>query len=741
MSPQRQKEETVTLLVDIIAQVAGCHASVVLFEDAHWADPSTVEALDALIDRVERLPLLVLITFRPEFRPLWTARPHVTLTALTRLSRAQGASIVLQIAENKPMPAALVAQIVDKTDGVPLFLEELTKTVLESDLLIEADGRYDYSSAGSKISIPATLRDSLMARLDRLIPVKEIAQIGAVLGREFNYELVRTVSPMSEAQLREALDKLTASQLVYCRGTLPGAIYMFKHALVQDTAYDSLLKSKRQALHAQIAAAIGEHFPSKAELEPELLAHHYTEAGMTATALPYWRKAGRLAQERVALREAIRHYERALELTSGLAPSTERDAFELELRALLGMAWVALHGYTHPQVAANLTPALALEESLDGGEYTLRILWGLWVYTLCRGQVEESLVWAERLIETAEQRDSQSMRHAGHWAACDSHYFLGNFARCIYHADVILANYEAERDRPIADLINHDPKTIALAYKAGAEWRLGFADTAAATAQAAISHSAQRGHIFDFCWVRAFLTHTRFSDCGDTAAMASSLDQAEPMAAEQKLVFFTHVYCPLSRAFWLLRSDRLCEAETEFSEVIPKWVGAGMEIYLPTIKALHAASLLGSRNVPCAMRLLDEALDQIKRPGYGERAGLSEVLRIKACALIQAGRVGEAEEMLREAMEIARSQNAKFWELRTATDLARLLNAQGRQAEVLEVLRTLYCWFTEGHHTQDLREAAALLTEMGVLPSVSPNLVSAGAKRLCSLEQGAAREG
>ena len=316
LSPQRQKDDTLHALTEIIAVVAKQQATVVLFEDIHWADPTTLEALNILIDRTESLPILVLLVYRPEFQPPWLSRAHVTPIALTRLSRTQSASIVLRVAGGKPLPSDLVLQIVDKTDGVPLFLEELSKAVLESDMLIDKGDRYDYSGSVSKMAIPATLHDSLMARLDRLIPVKEIAQVGAALGREFSYELLSAVSPMQEPELSEALNKLVQSELVFRRGAPPNQTYVFKHALVQDAAYDSLLKSKRQTLHAQIAAAIRERFPQKAETEPELLAHHYAEAGQDAEAVPRWFEAAKRALSRVALAEAVGHLTNALDRKS-----------------------------------------------------------------------------------------------------------------------------------------------------------------------------------------------------------------------------------------------------------------------------------------------------------------------------------------------------------------------------------------------------------------------------------------
>lgn len=293
MTPQRQKDETLRALVDTVATIAQQHATVMLMEDVHWIDPTTIEILDQLIKRSRTLPLLLLITHRPEFESHWT-QSHVASVPLTRLSRAQSATVILRVTNNKPLPTDLVTQIVDKTDGVPLFLEELTKAVLESDIVKDSGDHYEYSGKVDQMAIPATLRDSLMARLDRLFPVKELAQIGAVIGREFSHELLQAVSPIKEPKLTEGMDRLVASELIFRKGIAPNATYQFKHALVQDTAYESLLTSKRKELHEQIAKTIQQHFPNQAELEPELVAQHFTKADRIQEAIPLWLKAGKL---------------------------------------------------------------------------------------------------------------------------------------------------------------------------------------------------------------------------------------------------------------------------------------------------------------------------------------------------------------------------------------------------------------------------------------------------------------
>ena len=323
-----------------------------LYEDLHWADPTTLEVADLLIDRVKTMPLLIVFTHRPEFQNRWADHGHVVSLTLSRLTRAQSAAMVSRATGGKAIPPDLLEQILAKTDGVPLFVEELTKSILESGELTESGDHYEYAGRSHSVTIPATLRDSLMARLDRYAPVKEIAQIGAAIGREFSYELVSAVAPLSKTELGDALTQLTDSGLAFRRGTPPDAVYTFKHALVQDAAYDSLLKSRRQELHARIAKVIEERLPQTRETEPEVLAHHLTAAGQTEAAIPLWQKAGELALKRMALTEAISHLNKGMELIDALPASTEPDASELAMRTTLGTAWLALKGWAAPEVGA-----------------------------------------------------------------------------------------------------------------------------------------------------------------------------------------------------------------------------------------------------------------------------------------------------------------------------------------------------------------------------------------------------
>jgi predicted ATPase len=402
MTPQKHKDERLRILVDLTEAAARQHPSVMLFEDAHWADPTTLEVLDLLIDRVKTVPLLVVLTHRPEFRSRWSDQGHVGALNLSKLTRTQSAAMVSALAGGKPLPAGLLEQILTRTDGVPLFVEELTKSILEAGELKDLGYHYDYVGSPRAVTIPTTLRDSLMARLDRFVPVKEIAQMGAAIGREFTYELIAAVAPMPEAQLDDALVQLSESGLAFRRGTPPDAIYIFKHALVQDAAYDSLLKSCRNELHGKIARVIDQRFPNIKTTEPEVLAHHLTAADLTEAAIPLWQKAGELALKRTALTEAISHLNRGLELIASLPRSSQRDASELGLRSLLGTAWMALKGWATPEVTISLHPALALAKSLERHDELLPILWGLMVNVLTQGRVAEALPWAREMLDIAE---------------------------------------------------------------------------------------------------------------------------------------------------------------------------------------------------------------------------------------------------------------------------------------------------------------------------------------------------
>ena len=712
MTPEKHKDETLRTLADIMEGAAGRAPTVMLFEDLHWADPTTLEALDRLIDRTRTIALLIVLTHRPEFQSRWSQHGHVTSLNLSKLTRTQSAAMVSKLASSKSLPGDLLQQILNKTDGVPLYVEELTKSILESGELKEVGDHYDYASTTHHITVPNTLRDSLMARLDRYAPVKEIAQIGAAIGREFSYELIAAVVPMNEAQLADALVQLTESGLAFRKGTPPEAAYTFKHALVQDAAYDSLLKSRRQELHSKIAQAIEERFPQIKETEPELLAHHFTEAQCFEHAVPCWQRAGELAQKSVALQEAIRYYERGLSCVKALPPSVARDGYEFDLRAGLGTTWVGLQGWANPHTSEHLEAAWRLGGSLDRGDYTLRTLWGLWATRLTGGLPRESLTWTERTLALAEQRDDRRLFFVGHLTAATTHYFLGQFTHSIVHSDNILNRYDPMRDQGFAEFLNHDPKTVALAYKSASQWHLGYVDQAAATAEMTFIHSRSLAHPFDLCFALHFCGMQVFAYRRESERLRSLLGEFEQVSADQHLLFFQHVLVPVCHAIEQSISSGPQQIADAYAKIMPGYIAVGMLAEVPRFKAEQAMAIARLRNIVSAFQLIDEALEQIERPGSGERKALAEVLRTKGLILQMSGDERGAAEAFEQSLSLAREQAAKSWELRTSTSLAKLWQSQGKRKEALDLLKPVYDWFTEGFDTKDLKEARALLDSL-----------------------------
>jgi predicted ATPase len=390
LGPQRKKEQTLQALVDQLAGLTARQPVLALWEDAHWIDPTSLELLGLVVDRVQRLPVLAVITFRPEFRPPWTGHGHVTALSLGRLSRRQGGAMIERMTAGKPLPEEVVEQIIAKTDGVPLFVEELTRTVLESGLLTDVGDRDELAGGlppSAPLAIPATLRDSLMARLDRLARGKEVAQIAAVMGREFSHELLAAVADRPEPRLSSALDQLVAAGLIFRRGLPPEATYSFKHALIQEAAYHSLLRSRRRELHRRIADVLETSRGAVGEDQPELLAHHFTEAGLYETAVDYWTKAGQNAFERFATAEAVAHLSRGLGLIERLPENDDRDRRELHLLVSLGPPLMASRGITAREVGEVYARAHALCDRLCETRYLATVLQGLRVFHGTRGEL------------------------------------------------------------------------------------------------------------------------------------------------------------------------------------------------------------------------------------------------------------------------------------------------------------------------------------------------------------------
>ena len=423
LSPQQQRQKTLEALLTILLTLAANQPVLFIVEDLHWVDPSTLELLNLLIDQVATARILILLTSRPEFRPPWGFRAHVTPVTLSRLPRAQVEAMVARVAGNKALPAEVQQQLVIKTDGVPLFVEELTKMVLESGLLREREDRYELTDPLPPLAIPTTLRDSLEARLDRLAAVKEVAQLGAILGREFSYELLQAISPLDEPTLQHGLSQLVEAELLYRRGLPPQVIYTFKHALIQEAAYQSLLKRTRQEYHQRIAQVLAERFPETVEMQPELLAHHFTEAGLSGPAVGYWRRAGQRGIERSAYVEAISHLTKGLELLNTLPDTSERTLQELILQTNLGPALMATKGFGAPEVQHAYDRARELCRQVGETPQLFPVLRGLSTFYIVRAELQTAHELAEELLRLAQSAQDPAMLVAGVLDAGD-HFIL-----------------------------------------------------------------------------------------------------------------------------------------------------------------------------------------------------------------------------------------------------------------------------------------------------------------------------
>ena len=711
LSPQKRKERTLEALTGQVEALARLGPVLVVVEDVHWVDPTSQELLDALVARVRDLPVLLVATYRLEYAPPWAGQAGVTTLLLNRLGRRQGSELVAEVTGGRALPPEVLEEVLARTDGVPLFVEELTRSVLESGLLREDGDHYTLQAPLAALAIPTSLRDSLMARLDRLAAVKELAQIGACIGREFSYELLARVSMLSGGPLEEALEKLVDAGLVIPRDTPPDATYTFKHALVQDVAYESLLRSNRSELHARIADVLVTEFADRVASQPELLAHHHTQAGDVAAAIPLWRHAGTLAVERVALQEAVAHFQKGLELIGQLPPSPERDGLELTIREPLNAAWTGLHGWAAAEVEGNATAILRLAESQGNAQSLLLAMWWMWTTTITQGRIADSLPWAERMLVEGGEKSDIDLLIFGHAAAMVQHLLRGQLRQSREHADRALALYDPRRAERWIQLTGHDLRTFVEVYACQLIWMQGYPDQALQLSDHSRAHAHAGGHAFNLVWALTFGAYV-FAYRREPERFLERVGEADRLAREQGIAFISQVSVPQATGLAMLHDGRPGEAIALLQQGIERWTKVGGHVRIPYLKSALAEAVARQGDLDRALLLVDECLEQIERPAWQEREWLPEVLRLKGWILMRQGRDHEAEAQLRASLECARQQQAKSWELRSAVTLAALLSRRGQPDAAREVLAPVYGWFTEGFDTRDLQEARALLAEL-----------------------------
>jgi len=710
LSPQKQKEKTFEALIDRVQALAAHRPVVIVIEDIHWIDPTSQELLELLVPTVNSLPLLLVMTYRLEYQPPWTGS-HVNTVTLSRLSRQQGAQLVDTVTKGRALPPEVLDEILARTDGVPLFVEELTRSVLESSLLREEGDHYTLPGPLAALAIPASLRDSLMARLDRLGAVKELAQTGACIGREFSFELLQHISALSADSLERELEKLVEAGLVSRNGAPPLAAYTFKHALVQDAAYESLLKSRRSELHARIAAVMEDDFADRVANTPEWLAYHHTQAGHLTQAIPLWRKAGTLAVARVALKEAVAHFMKGLGLVDQLAPSPERDSLELTIREPLNAAWTGLRGWAAPEVGVNAMAILRLAESRGNRRNLLLAMWWVWTSTITQGRIADSQLWVDRLLAEGAEAGDIDLQIFGHATAMVQYFLNGRLVESREQADHAFAMYDPSSAERWIQMTGHDLRTFVEVYTCQLIWIMGYPDQATKLSDESIVHARGDGHAFNLVWALTFSAYV-YAYRREPDRFLERVGEADGLAREQGLTFIHEVSVPQARGIAELQNGRPAEAISLLRQGIERWTKTGGSVRVPLIKSALAVAVGLEGDTGTALKLIDECIAQIELPAGQERLWLPEVLRCKGWILIRDGRDDEAETHLRASIHCARQQQARSWELRSSTTLAALLARRGQCDAARSLLSPIYEWFTEGADTKDLIEAKELLESL-----------------------------
>jgi len=709
LSPQRKKEKTLEALIRQLEGLARRQPIAMVFEDAHWIDPTSRELLDLVVERVRSLPVLLIVTFRPEFQPPWTGQAQVTMLALNRLDRRDRAALVGQIAGGKALPDEVIDQIADRTDGVPLFVEELTKSVLESGLLRQEADRFVLDSALPPLAIPTSLHDSLMARLDRLASVRSVAQIGAAIGREFSYALLRAVSRLPENELQAALGRLVASELVFQRGTPPEAVYSFKHALVQDAAHDSLLRSSRQQLHAQIAEALEIQSPEMLENRPELFAQHYAEAGLVEKSVAYWGKAGHRSVSRSAITEAAAQLQKGLDQLALLPETPERRRQELEFWNALGAVLIVIKGNTAAETGHAHARARELWEQLGSPSGFLQIPYAQSRYHALRGEVDLARSLDEELLRLSRQYNDSAGLVLGHMSSARDLMLVGSFASSRWHLEEGIAIYDPLSHSSLGHRAGIHPHVNSEAYLGIVLFCLGFPDQALVRSSAAIAEARRLGHPPSFA-LSLGIGSIMLALVGDDIALEERAGQLVAVATEQGFPVW-HRHGTIHQGWVKVRNGQLVEGISLLRGGSEARRAAGDEMWTPHFFALLARAYEIASEFEEGLTLLDDRLQIVERTGV--RWFASELYRHKGeLLLLWQGQTEAAEELYRRALSIAAEQEAKLWELRAAASLARLRRDQGRRTEARDLLAPVYGWFTEGFETPDLKRAKALLHEL-----------------------------
>jgi class 3 adenylate cyclase len=716
LAPQQRRQRILEALTRQIEVLARRSPILMTLEDAHWADPTSLEVFSRVVDRMRTLGVLLIVTYRPEFEPPWIGQPHVTTLTLNRLGQDEIAAMIDALTGNKPLPASIRQDIAERTDGIPLFIEEMTKAVLE------ARGREDAERAvtsipASSLAIPASLHASLMARLDRLGSAREVAQIGAVIGREFSHVLLATVAHKEEVALRVALDDLIAAGLLFQRGVPPYTTYLFKHGLVLDAAYSTLLRERRRGLHARIAEVLETQFPEIAEGQPELVARHYTEAGLIEKSVAFWAKAGRQSLARSALVEAIAQLNRALDQIAILTstPALRREQIELHVAVIVPL--MNLKGFSSPEARAAaerarvlIEQAEALGEPLENPLILYSLLYVAWATNVGAFNGDALRALAAQFLALAESQGVPIATMMGHFMMAYSLLTTGSPAQGRKHCDHAIELYDPAY-RPVSLLFGWDAWICTLGLRSQALGFLGYPEAALSEANQALKEARDLGHsqtLFQ-AFNNALVTHFL---CGNYATVETLANELLAAAEEQKLLAQWKPVGVTYSGLAFAAAGRTSEAVQLITSGLAAYRSMGATFLTPLMLALLGKSYAELSQPNQAWRSIGEAKSVIERTG--ETWFEAHVYCIAGEISLKSPQpdAAKAEAYFKHTLAVARQQQAKFWELRAATSMARLWRDQGKPQQGRELLAPVYGWFTEGFNTPDLKEAEALLDEL-----------------------------
>ena len=701
LSPQKRREKTLQALV---AQLEGLTRQpvVIVFEDVHWIDPTSMELLNLIVERVPKLCAMLIVTFRPDAVSPWSGQPQVTEVRLNRLPLQHRAELVAELTRENALSKATVERIVDRTDGIPLFIEELTKA------LVERGG--DNPSAHD---IPATLQDMLMARLDRLGGAKEVAQIASVIGNEFSWRLLREVAPIEEERLKKELLKLIDSEILLEQGDAPAAKYRFKHALIQDSAYQSLLRSKRQSYHREIGQALKARFPELVEARPELLAHHYTSADLKEEAIPYWQSAGEKSVRRSANLEAITHFSKALDLLKSLPASPEHFQLELGLQLAIGTPLIATKGFASPDVGRVYARARELCQQAGNAPQLFPVLWGLWVFYTARAEHETARGLADQCRSIADAVKDENLLMLAHHAMGVTLTGLGQFSEALHELEQAIAIYDREQPVALAFAYGQDSGVVCRSQAAFVLWFLGHPERALRKNDEALALAKKLSHPYSLA---ASLVFSAWLHQLVQNKQVAREHAEEALALSNKHEFVFWLLTGMILHGWSLPTGEGAGGGiAQMRQGVTGYQATGAAIMLPYYLGLLADTCGAMGEYAEAWRLLGEAEAAVQ--SSGERWWEAEVYRLMGEITLThpevlgqgADREGSAEEYFDKSLRVASSQGAKSLELRAAMSLARLRRNQGRPESAQQKLAEAYGWFTEGFDLADLQEARDLL--------------------------------